>query len=119
VDEENNENITENPQIQYVDAIAEMADEESRADLEDDQMMAMDDQLTMIFKDRARGRKSKGAQSCIVQVMSVDEYRRGSTEKSHALQEPRYGSFGHFRSKATYEPVYLAIPGTASCPYIL
>lgn len=119
IDEENNDNIIENLQAQYVNVIAEMADEGTEGDLDDDQMMAMDDQLAMMFKDRESEKKSKGAPSRILQVNGFDEHRRGSTERSHTFQEPHHGSSGYFHSKATHEPVYLAILSTASCPYIL
>jgi hypothetical protein len=119
IDEENSDNIIGHLQAQYVNVIAERADEETEGELDDDQMMAMDDQLAMMFKDRASEKKSKGAPSRVLQVNSFDEHRRGSTERSHTFQEPHHGSSGYFRSKTTNEPVYLAILSTASCPYIL
>ena len=96
-----------------------MADEGTEGDLDDDQMMAMDDQLAMMFKDQASEKKSKGAPSRILQGIGFDEHHRGSTKRSHTFQEPHDGSSGYFRSKAIHEPVYLAILSTASCPYFL
>jgi DNA polymerase phi len=72
-DEENNEHITEILQTQYLGSTAETTDEGSERDLDDDQMIAMDDKLAIIFRDRAGERKSKGVQSRI-QVASVDEH---------------------------------------------
>lgn len=43
--------------------MAETADEESERDLDDDQMIAMDDELALMFKDRVKGKKDKGALS--------------------------------------------------------
>lgn len=56
-----NSNMAETLQTSYIDANAEMADEVSERDLDDDQMMMMDDQLALMFKNRAREKKSKGA----------------------------------------------------------
>ncbi|KAI0288393.1 DNA polymerase phi-domain-containing protein [Multifurca ochricompacta] len=42
------------------DAKGDMSGEESEAGPDDDQMLAMDDQLALIFKDRAREKKGKG-----------------------------------------------------------
>jgi DNA polymerase phi len=57
-DEQLGDDITEILQHNHISATVESADE---MDLDDDQMMAMDDQLALIFKDRARGTKEKGA----------------------------------------------------------
>jgi hypothetical protein len=77
--------------------MAEMADEESERDLDDDQMIAMDDELALMFKDRVKGKKDKGALSRLEQAAGVDGYPRWSTEGSHTFQKSDYGSFGHFR----------------------
>jgi DNA polymerase phi len=46
-----------------IDSSVDSSDEGSDLELDDDQMMAVDDQLAQIFKDRIRGKKSKeGAQ---------------------------------------------------------
>jgi DNA polymerase phi len=92
IDGENNDSITEILQAQHVNVNAETANEWTEGDLDDDQMMAMDDQLAMMFKDRASEKKSKGAPSRIVQATGFDEHRRGSTERSHTFQEPHHGS---------------------------
>ena len=55
--------MTETLQTIYIDATAETADEESEKDLNDDQMMMMDDQLALMFQDRARERRSQGVLS--------------------------------------------------------
>lgn len=55
--------ITENSQTKGIGAMAETADEESERDLDDDQMIAMDDELALMFKDRVKGKKDKGALS--------------------------------------------------------
>lgn len=80
-----------------MNTMAKMVDEGSERDLDDDQMMAMDDQLALIFKDRAREKNVKGVLSRLVQAASVDGYPRGRTERGHAFQKPHHGSFGHFR----------------------
>lgn len=77
--------------------MAETADEESGRDLDDDQMIAMDDELALMFKDRVKGKKDKGALSRLEQATGVDGYSRWSTEGSHTFQKSDYGSFGHFR----------------------
>jgi len=112
-------NMAETLQTRSIDATAEATDEESEGDLDDDQMMMMDDQLALMFKDRAREKKSKGVLSRLVRVAHVDVHPRGGTERSHTLQKPHHGSFGHFRSKATHELIYFTILSTTSCPYIL
>lgn len=66
-----NSNMTETLQTIYIDATAEAADGESEKDLNDDQMMMMDDQLALMFQDRARQRRSKGAPSRLVRVAHV------------------------------------------------
>ena len=43
------------------DSSVESSDEGSEPELDDDQMMAIDDQLAQLFKDRIRGKKSKGS----------------------------------------------------------
>ncbi|KAI9456638.1 DNA polymerase phi-domain-containing protein [Lactarius psammicola] len=46
-----------------IDSSVDSSDEGSELELDDDQMMAVDDQLAQLFKDRIRGKKSKeGAQ---------------------------------------------------------
>jgi DNA polymerase phi len=97
-DETQNEeltNITEIPHTKGIVAMDETADEESERELDDDQMMAMDDELALMFKDRVKGRKDKGVLSCLAQAASFDEYPRWSTERSDAFQKPDYGSFGY------------------------
>jgi len=59
-DEGLRDNIIRASQTKGVDTTAETADEESERDLDDEQMMAMDDQLALIFKDRATRKKGKG-----------------------------------------------------------
>ncbi len=90
-------NIAEIPQKKGVGTMAETADEESVRELDDDQMMAMDDELTLMFKDRVKGRKGKGVFSRFEQPASVDGQHRRSAEGSHTFQKPDYGSFGHLR----------------------
>jgi hypothetical protein len=88
---------TEIPQTNGIVAMDETADEESERELDDDQMMAMDDELALMFKDRVKSRKDKGVLSCLAQAASVDGCPRRSTERSDAFQKPDYGSFGHLR----------------------
>lgn len=55
--------ITEIPQTKGIVAMDESADEESGRELDDDQMMAIDDELALMFKDHVKRRKDKdGAQ---------------------------------------------------------
>ncbi|KAI0263807.1 DNA polymerase phi-domain-containing protein [Gloeopeniophorella convolvens] len=65
-EEENEElrkKITEALRANGIEAATGLSDDESEEDLDDDQMMAMDEQLAQIFKDRARGKgKEEGAQ---------------------------------------------------------
>ena len=75
----------------------ETVDEESGMELDDDRMMAMDDELALMFKDRVKKRKDKGVPSRLAQVASVDGYPRRSTERRNTFQKPDYGSFGHLR----------------------
>jgi len=89
--------ITEILQSKGIVPMDETADEESEGEFDDDQMMAMDDELALMFKDRVKRRKDKGVLSCLAQVASVDGYPRRSTERSDAFQKPDYGSFGHLR----------------------
>lgn len=89
--------ITEIHQTKGIVAMDETSDEESGREFDDDQMMAMDDELAFMFKDRVKRRKDKGVLSCLAQVASVDGYLRRSTERSDAFQKPDYGSFGHLR----------------------
>lgn len=86
--------ITEIPQKKGIVATVETADEESERELDDDQMMAMDDELALLFKDRVNRRKDKGVLSCLAQATSFDECPRRSTERSDTFQKPDYGSFG-------------------------
>jgi DNA polymerase phi len=88
---------TEIPQTKCFFAIAETTDEESERDLDDDQMIAMDDELALMFKDRVKGKKDKGALSRLVQAACIDRHPRWSTEGSRSFQKPDYGSIGHFR----------------------
>jgi hypothetical protein len=100
-DETNDEgprnNITEVLQIKDIGVMAETTDEESERDLDDDQMIAMDDELALMFKDRVKGKKAKGGLSHLAYAVGVDEHLRWSTEGSHTFQKSDYGSFGHFR----------------------
>lgn len=64
--------ITETPQKNEIVAMDETADEESERELDDDRMMAMDDELALMFKDRVKRRKDKGVHSCLTQATSVD-----------------------------------------------
>jgi hypothetical protein len=89
-------NITEISPTKSIGGMAETAEEESERDLDDDQMIAMDDELALMFKDRVKGKKDKGALSHLAQAASVDGHPRRSTEGSYTLQKPDYGSFGHF-----------------------
>jgi hypothetical protein len=89
--------ITEIPQTEGIVAMDETADEESERELDDNQMMAIDDELALMFRDRVKRRKDKGVFSCFPQAASVDGYPRRSTERSDAFQKPNYGSFGHLR----------------------
>ena len=118
-DVEINNNMAETLQTSYIDADAETADEASEKDLDDDQMMMIDDQLALMFKDRAREKKSKGGLSRLVLVAHVDVHPRGGTKRSDTFQKPHLGSFGHFRSTATHESIYFTILSTTSRPYIL
>lgn len=77
--------------------MAETTDEESERDLDDDQMIAMDDELALMFKDRVKGKKDKGGLSHLAYASGVDEHLRWSTEGGHTFQKSDYGSFGHFR----------------------
>ncbi len=77
--------------------MSEMADEESERELDDDQMMAMDDELALMFKDRVKGKKDKGVLSRLVQTAKVDGHPRRNTEGSRTFQKPDYGSFEHLR----------------------
>ena len=99
-DETQDEELTstaETSQINGIVATDETADEESEGEFDDDQMMAMDDELALMFKDRVKSKKDKGALTCLAQVACVDGYPRRSTERSDAFQKPHYGSFGHLR----------------------
>jgi DNA polymerase phi len=96
-DERLRNNITEIPQTKGIDAMAGTADEESERDFDDDQMIVMDDHLALMFKDRVKGKKDKGAPSRLAQAASTDGYPRRCTEGSHTFQKPDYGSFGHLR----------------------
>jgi len=89
--------ITEIPQTNGSVAMGETADEASERELDDDQMMAIDDELALMFKDRVKRRKDKGVLSCLVRAASVDGYPRRSTERSDTFQKPDYGSIGHLR----------------------
>ena len=89
--------ITEIPQTKGIVAMDETTDEESERELDDDQMMAIDDELALLFKDRVKRRKDKGVLSCLAQAASVDGYPRRSTERSDTFQKPDNGSFGHLR----------------------
>jgi DNA polymerase phi len=95
-DEELN-SITEVFQTKGIVAMDETTDEESERELDDDQMMAMDEELALMFNDRVKRRKDKGVFSCLAQAASVDGYPRRSTERSDPFQKPDYGSFGHLR----------------------
>jgi DNA polymerase phi len=64
-------NMSETLQTIYIDATAESAEEESENDLNDDQMMMMDDQLALMFQDRAGERRSKGTPSRLARVAHV------------------------------------------------
>jgi DNA polymerase phi len=75
----------------------DMANEESEDELDDDQMMAIDDHLAQILKDRERGKKDKGPLSHLTRLVFVNSRHRRGTKRSHALQKSRYGSFGHLR----------------------
>jgi hypothetical protein len=97
----------------------DLYDEEYEPELDDDQMMAIDDQLAQLFKDRIRGKKSKGYSIYPAVVVCVDEYLRGSTEKGHTLQESYSRSFKHFRKEATQERAYHANPHPTSYSRIL
>lgn len=89
--------ITEVPQTKGIVAMDETTDEESERELDDDQMMAMDEELALMFNDRVKRRKDKGVFSRLAQAASVDGYPRRSTKRSGPFQKPDYGSFGHFR----------------------
>lgn len=89
--------VTEISQKKGIVAMDETADEESESGLDDDRMMAMDDELALMFKDRVKRRKDKGVLSCLAQADSFDGYLRRSTERSNTFQKPDYGSFGHLR----------------------
>jgi hypothetical protein len=89
--------VTEIPQTKGIVAMDETTDEESERELDDDQMLAVDDELALMFKDRVNRRKDKGVLSCLVQAASVNGYPRRSTERSDTFQKPDYGSFGHLR----------------------
>jgi hypothetical protein len=78
-------NITETSQTKDIGGMAETAEEESERDLDDDQMIAMDDELALMFKDRVKGNKDKGALSYLAQAASVDVHHRRSTEGSSSL----------------------------------
>jgi hypothetical protein len=86
---------TEIPQKRGIVAMDEIADEVSERELDDDQMMAMDDELALMFKDRVNRRKDKGVLSRLAQATSFDECPRRSTKRSDTFQKPDYGSFGH------------------------
>lgn len=64
--------ITEVPQTEGIVAMDETTDEESERELDDDQMMAMDEELALMFNDRVKRRKDKGVFSCLAQAASVD-----------------------------------------------
>ncbi|KAI9446728.1 DNA polymerase phi-domain-containing protein [Lactarius indigo] len=64
-DETRNEGLEKTTEdfLKNFDSAVDSSDERSETDLDDDQMMAVDDQLAQLFKDRIRGKKSKeGAQ---------------------------------------------------------
>jgi hypothetical protein len=94
-DDEELTSTTEIPQKRGIVAMDETADEESERELDDDQMMAMDDELALMFKDRVNRKKDKGVLSCLAQAASSDECPRWSTERSDTFQKPDHGSFGH------------------------
>jgi DNA polymerase phi len=100
-DDESSENTEaedeENSQRNGTSPTFDMADEESEDELDDDQMMAIDDQLAQILKDRERGKKDKGPLSHLTRLVFVNSRHRRGTKRSHALQKSRYGSFGHLR----------------------
>jgi len=91
-DEELSDKIMKTSQTKGVGTIAEAADEESEGDLDDEQMMAMDDQLALIFKDKARRKKGKeGAQREAMhfknRVMDLlDVFVRRQPTSPHILQ---------------------------------
>ena len=87
--------ITEIPQKKGIVAMDDTAEEESERELDDDQMMAMDDELALMFKDRVNRRKDKGVLSRLGQAASSDECPRRSTERSDTFQKPDYGPSGH------------------------
>jgi hypothetical protein len=87
----------ENSQRNGTGPTLDMVGEESEDELDDDQMMAIDDQLAQILKDRERGKKDKGPLSHLIGLVFVDSRHRRGAKRSHALQESRYGSFGHLR----------------------
>ena len=111
--------ITEFPQTKGLVAMDETADEESERELDDDQMMAVDDELALMFKDRVKRRKDKGVLTCLTQAASLDGYPRRSTEGSDTFQKPDHGPFGHLRQKAADESAYFAVSSPTSRPYIL
>jgi DNA polymerase phi len=78
-------NITEISQTKGIGGMAESAEEESERDLDDDQMIAMDDELALMFKDRVKGKKDKGGLSHLAQAASVDKDPRRGTEGSPSL----------------------------------
>ena len=81
------EKTTEGVWNNTIDSSVDSSDEGSDPELDDDQMMAVDDQLAQIFKGRIRGKKSKGSQTYPILVACVDNYHRGGTERGHTLQE--------------------------------
>lgn len=71
IEEENEELGNRNTEILQrngSDLAVDMADEESEGELDDDQMMAIDDQLAQILKDREGGKKDKGSLSRLNRV---------------------------------------------------
>jgi DNA polymerase phi len=73
--EELGDDITEILQHNHISATVESADE---TDLDDDQMMAMDDQLALIFKDRARATNGKGTLPPLTPFSSTNRIPEGA-----------------------------------------
>lgn len=117
VENEGLEKATEGLLRNSTDSLVDSSDEGSDPELDDDQMMAVDDQLAQIFKDRIRGKKSKGSQTLPTFVAYADDYLSGSTERGHTLQESYPRSFKCLREEATQKRAYNANshPTSHSC----
>lgn len=113
------EKTTENPLRRCTDFSFDSSGEGSGPEPDDDEMMAVDDQLAQLFKNRLRGKKSKGSYTPRTFIVRINECLRGGTERGRTLQEPYPRSIKHPHKEAAHEHAYHANPHSTSYSCIL